>query len=239
MQEKLALNVKIPRLACNRLGVFFVRSSHMGTDGRRVVSQLSLGTKEPSLAKLLGLKFCIHLAKGGTLSDFRLGLSTYIVDLKNGRIEADGHEDHLRAMEAQKMAVQAQERQLEAKRLEIQLAEIRLREREVDKIMAEINPDWQINPDMDGRSSVPSPSGDDICGLMGSAPVFSKQPRKHLFPSSKPVSESAQQLSSIHKIQVPGDYILKDEMERHIIEEERRGKVDQTIGEKRPFLLIS
>ena len=228
MQEKLALNVKIPRLARNRLGVFCPLITY-GLGWKTGCLSVILGHKRAEPGKVVRLEILYSPCQRGDLAR----LSTYIVDLKNGRIEADGEDDHFRAMEAQKIAVQAQDRQLEAKQLEIQLAEIRLREREVDKIMAEINPGRQIAPDLDARSSAPSSSSEDVGGFIRSAPALPMQPRKHLFPSSKPVLESAQQLSSTHKIQVPGDYSLKDEMERHILEEERRGKVDQTIGEKK------
>jgi hypothetical protein len=130
MQEKLALNIKIPRLGKNRLGVFFVRSSFKDAVGKPHVAQLSLGTKDPVLAKLLGLKFCIHLARGGALSDFKHTISTYTIDNVNGRFEADGEDDHRRAMEAQQIALQLEEKKLEAQRLAIELAKIRAEEME-------------------------------------------------------------------------------------------------------------
>lgn len=231
MQEKLALNVKVPRLGRNRLGVFFVRSSHTQTDGKYKVTQLSLQTKDPSLAKVLGLKFCIHLAGGGTMAGYRDFLSTYRVDLKNGQVEADGEEDHRRAVEAQKLMLQSQDKQLEAQRLELQLAEMRLRENErdraIDRAMAKIDPDWRAKYQ-------PLPSSEDA--LVGS-PVSPAADQSssvehgqrqfiHEFAAAKPATNAC------HAILVPPDYRLKDEMERHIAEEKRRGKVDQTIGEK-------
>jgi len=125
MQEKLALNIKIPRLGKNRLGVFFVRSSLTDENGKASIAQLSLRTKDSGLAKLLGLKFCIHLAHGGSLTDFRHLLSTYTVDLDRGHIEAQGEDDHLRGMEAQKIALELQEKRLEGQfgRPEAQIAE--------------------------------------------------------------------------------------------------------------------
>lgn len=248
MQKKLALNIKIPRLGKNRLGVFFVRSSFTDQAGKTSVTQLSLRTKEPGLAKLLGLKFCIHLAHGGSLEDFRQGLSTYIVDVKNGHFEADGEDDHRRAMEAQQLALQIQEKNLEAQRLTLELARIRVQEIEAARLrLAQSSPIGQeiaqilselghqaggeplsqagdrvnAGPDTDALSAQ-RPEGSSAVDEMVEAPWLGvpKQPKRHLFPSSIKISARPQRL-------------LKDEMNRHLEEETSSDIKAQTIGEKR------
>jgi integrase len=57
-------NLKVPRLGKNRHGVFYVRSSALDPAGKRRVSQHSLGTKDPHLARVLALRFCLTLAEG-------------------------------------------------------------------------------------------------------------------------------------------------------------------------------
>ena len=107
-----ALNLKIPRLGKNRHGVFYVRSSALDASGRRKVTQLSLGTKNPHVAKILALKFCLTLAAGDSMSDFRDFIAPYGVG-PNG-ITANGEEDHRRAMEAYRLILQGQIRLAEA-----------------------------------------------------------------------------------------------------------------------------
>jgi integrase len=113
-----ALNIKVPRLGKNRLGVFFVRSSVKDANGQASVAQLSLRTKDPALAKLLGLEFCIHIAKGGTLASFKPGVLTYTIKFGQDSIEADGEDDHKRALEAMEKLLQVQRMKLEVQRLE-------------------------------------------------------------------------------------------------------------------------
>lgn len=230
MQEKLALNVKVPRLGRNRLGVFFVRSSHTQSDGKYKVTQLSLQTKDPSLAKVLGLKFCIHLAGGGTMAGFREFLSTYRVDLKNGQVEADGEEDHRRAVEAQKLMLQSQDKQLEAQRLELQLAEMRQREsdRTIDKFIAKIDPDWRAKyqplPSRDGAlvNSATSTETDKPSSVEPSRGQLSNA------MTATPQAPDARQVSGV------SDYIsLEKRIAQHLSEEKSRGKVPQTIQEKK------
>lgn len=107
------LNIRIPRLGINRFGVYFVRSSAPGANGRRKVVQQSLGTKNPRLAKLLALKFCLSLVSEDLLTDFRDRIGRYEIDLATGKAKADGPEDHARMVEAMKLmqdtlALQAQ-----------------------------------------------------------------------------------------------------------------------------------
>lgn len=248
MQKKLALNIKIPRLGKNRLGVFFVRSSYADEGGKLCVAQVSLRTKDPGLAKLLGLKFCIHLAQGGSLSDFKHGLSTYIVDLENGRFEANGEDDHRRAIEAQQLALLMQEKKLEAQRLALQIAQIRAEELEaarlhqaqtsplgleVAKVMAELFPDGYVAQALRlsgstvgvseiEASSLGSPDNESKAGNASITliPGVPRQPKKHLFPSLQRVSARA-------------GLLLKDEMNRHLEEEASSELKPQTINEKR------
>jgi integrase len=57
-------NLKVPRLGKNRHGVFYVRASALDPEGKRRVSQHSLSTKDPHLARVLALRFCLTLAEG-------------------------------------------------------------------------------------------------------------------------------------------------------------------------------
>ena len=96
-----SLNVKIPRLSKNRHGVYYVRSSALDATGRRRVLQQSLGTKDPHLAKILALKFCLTLAQGFPMSDPRDFLQRYGFNIPGvGSGHADGEEDHKRMLEA-------------------------------------------------------------------------------------------------------------------------------------------
>lgn len=95
-----SLNVKVPRLGKNRHGVYYVRSSALDATGRRKVFQQSLGTKDPRIAKILALKFCLTLAQGFCMSDPRDFLDRYDLDIPGlGRAHADGEDDHRRMME--------------------------------------------------------------------------------------------------------------------------------------------
>ncbi len=53
--------LKIPRLAKSRNGVFFVRVLWHDATGKRHIKQYSLKTKEPTLARVLALKFNFHI----------------------------------------------------------------------------------------------------------------------------------------------------------------------------------
>lgn len=95
-----SLNVKVPRLGKNRHGVYYVRSSALDATGRRKVFQQSLGTKDPRIAQILALKFCLTLAQGCSMSDPRDFLERYDFDIPGvGRGHADGEDDHKRMME--------------------------------------------------------------------------------------------------------------------------------------------
>lgn len=107
------LKIKVPRLGVNRFGVYYVRSSAPGANGRRKVVQQSLGTKDPRLAKILALKFCLNLVSEDLLTNFRDRIGRYELDLATGKAKADGPEDHARMVEAMKLmqdalALQAQ-----------------------------------------------------------------------------------------------------------------------------------
>lgn len=94
------LNVKVPRLGLNRHGVYYVRSSALDATGSRKVTQRSLGTKDPLLAKALALRFCLSLISKELMSDWSKPLQRYEIDLDKGTLKADGPEDHAAMMEA-------------------------------------------------------------------------------------------------------------------------------------------
>ena len=96
------LNIRVPRLGVNRHGVFYVRSSAQDASGRRRVTQQSLGTKDPLLAKVLALRFCLNLVSEELMADPRKTNSNYELDLSKGSAKSDGPEDHARMMEALK-----------------------------------------------------------------------------------------------------------------------------------------
>lgn len=94
------LNVKIPRLGRNRLGVFFVRfPSFIDDKGCRRVVQQSLRTKDPFTAKLLALRINLDLAVSGVAvssNDPKHGVTTWTAD-RDG-FKADDADDHARLM---------------------------------------------------------------------------------------------------------------------------------------------
>lgn len=96
-----SLNIRVPRLGVNRFGVYYVRSSALDhATGRRKVAQQSLGTKSPTLAKVLALKFCLNLVYEDLMSDWRKFNSNYELDAAKGIVSAQGAEDHARMLEA-------------------------------------------------------------------------------------------------------------------------------------------
>ena len=109
-----SLAIKVPRLGINRSGAYYVRTSvRTSVSGSRKVVQRSLGTKDPNLAKILALKFCLELVLEDALSSIHKNISYYEFDLRQGVAKADGAEDHARLLDAMKtmanlQAVQAQ-----------------------------------------------------------------------------------------------------------------------------------
>ena len=94
-------NIKVPRMGKNRHGVFFVRASKPDDSGRRKVYQLSLGTKDPKIANILALRFCLNLAENIAMIDPRQFMGRYEVDVASGTVKTDGTQvDHDRAMQA-------------------------------------------------------------------------------------------------------------------------------------------
>lgn len=91
------LKIKVPRLGRNRLGVYYVRfPSFVDAQGRRRVVQKSLHTKDPGVAKVLALRFCLSLSSEEALNnmhDPREGVSPWILNLSEGQIEANGDGD--------------------------------------------------------------------------------------------------------------------------------------------------
>lgn len=102
------LKIKVPRLGKNRHGVYFVRSSALDSAGRRRVRQQSLHTKDPQLARVLALKFCLSLAEGLSMSDFRDRIAPYGINLSTGEAHAKDAADHARMMQAIQKLIEAQ-----------------------------------------------------------------------------------------------------------------------------------
>ena len=99
------LHITVPRLGLTRHGVFFVRfPSTVDAQGRRTVVQQSLKTKDPALAKILALRFCLKLAECGTMNhkDPRDGISPWTANPTTGEFSADGEADHRQLMEFMK-----------------------------------------------------------------------------------------------------------------------------------------
>ena len=100
-----SLNIKVSRLGGNRHGVYYARSPALDATGRRRAFQQCLGTEDFHLAKILALKFCLTLATGWCLSDFRHLTAPYGAGA--GGITANGEDDHRRAMEVWKLYAKA------------------------------------------------------------------------------------------------------------------------------------
>lgn len=98
-----SLAIKVPRLGVNRYGTYYVRTSvRTSVSGSRKVVQRSLGTKDPNLAKILALKFCLELVQEDALSAINKNIANYELDVRHGIAKADGAEDHARMLEAMK-----------------------------------------------------------------------------------------------------------------------------------------
>lgn len=96
MASNNGLNLKIPRLSKNRFGVFYVRASYKQDNQRRVYQQ-SLRTKDPQLAKILALRFCLAIVENSAMTK------------KEERLEDIGkmrpaHEVALQSFEAKRIA---------------------------------------------------------------------------------------------------------------------------------------
>jgi integrase len=100
--------IKVPRLKTNRHGVFCVRVYWRDEAGRLRESLYSLGTKEPSIARVLALKFNETLERQrmtrnkppALLEALDKASHRFEFDLSKGIMKADGPEDHARLMEA-------------------------------------------------------------------------------------------------------------------------------------------
>jgi hypothetical protein len=109
-------NIKVPRLGKNRHGVFFVRASKLDGSGRRRVYQLSLGTKDPHVARLLALRFCLNLAELDSMSDPREFMGRYDVDVFAGKVKTNATKlDHDQAMQAMQLMNELQIRMAQAR----------------------------------------------------------------------------------------------------------------------------
>lgn len=113
------MSLKVPRLAKNRHGVFYVRALFFDSNGKRHLRQHSLLTKDPAEARSLALKFNLHI------EERRMTIKRFISPLvlhPDGRIEADLSKPEELAfmqkltrkskatMEAEREAMRAQER---------------------------------------------------------------------------------------------------------------------------------
>lgn len=67
MASNSGLNLKIPRLSKNRFGVYYVRASYKQDNQRRVYQQ-SLRTKDPQIAKILALRFCLAIVENSAMT---------------------------------------------------------------------------------------------------------------------------------------------------------------------------
>ena len=78
-------NLKVPRLAKNRHGVFYVRASALDGSGRRKVQQTSLHTKDPLKARILALHFCLNLTESEWMK--KTGILADLVDLETRQLK--------------------------------------------------------------------------------------------------------------------------------------------------------
>lgn len=100
--------IKVPRLKTNRHGVFCIRVYWRDEAGRLRESLHSLGTKDPSIARVLALKFNETLERQrmtrnkppALLEALDKASHRFEFDLSKGIMKADGPEDHARLMEA-------------------------------------------------------------------------------------------------------------------------------------------
>lgn len=98
--------IKVPRLKINRHGVYCLRVYFKNAEGRLCETLHSLGTKSPSLARILALKFNEAFERQRAMNQPTKipnldGIANkFELDLSRGIMKADGAEDHARMMEA-------------------------------------------------------------------------------------------------------------------------------------------
>lgn len=103
--------IRVPRLKTNRHGIYCLRVLWLDESGKRREVQHSLGTKSPTIARLLALQFNLkiehqRMTHRKPSSDIQAILDEiarpFELDLSKGIMKADGPDDHARMMEALK-----------------------------------------------------------------------------------------------------------------------------------------
>lgn len=103
--------IRVPRLKTNRHGIYCLRVLWLDESGKRREVQHSLGTKSPTVARLLALQFNLkiehqRMTNRKPSSNLQAILDDiarpFELDLSKGIMKADGPDDHARMMEALK-----------------------------------------------------------------------------------------------------------------------------------------
>lgn len=103
--------IRVPRLKTNRHGIYCLRVLWLDESGKRREVQHSLGTKSPTVARLLALQFNLKIEHqrmtnrkpSSTLQGILDEIARpFELDLSKGIMKAEGPEDHARMMEALK-----------------------------------------------------------------------------------------------------------------------------------------
>lgn len=98
--------IKVPRLKVNRFGVFCVRVYWRDANGKLRESLHSLGTKQPSIARIIALQFNEaferkrHMNEKPKLPNLDDLVNKYELDIGRGIMKADDQDDHARMMQA-------------------------------------------------------------------------------------------------------------------------------------------
>ena len=100
--------IRVPRLKTNRHGIYCLRVLWLDESGKRHETQHSLDTKNPSVARVLALKFNENFERQrmtrnkppALLEALEKASHRFEFDMSKGIMKADGPEDHARLMEA-------------------------------------------------------------------------------------------------------------------------------------------
>jgi integrase len=183
--------LKIPRLSKSRNGVFFVRVLWHDATGKRHIKQYSLKTKEPTLARVLALKFNFyfetfaHHMGTGKIHDL-LGLNPLKVTTATGEVVDFDPSIPAEVAYADKLVQQARE--------------------QANITQAQRN-EWQSK---------------DLEKMRDSESAF-----RQLEAQQDPYRYSG------HTIIPTAGAMLKDALEQHFVEEQRRGHAAKTMLEKK------